>query len=386
MHQGVRFHLNPARIGLQRALPGRAAAFGVGALRLESLADPEPPPGWVAVEPVYSGICGSDVGVITGQASPYLAPLTGFPAVLGHEVAARRTDDGTPVAVDPSVACAARGLPPCRACARGDDAGCERRADPGLGAGMLLGFHARLPGGWATRMWVPSAQLYPLATSLPLRRAVLAEPLAIVRRGVSQVNLQNASRTLVIGAGTLGLLATWTLKNRGAGEVVVQARHAHQARVARKLGAAAVADDSPAFRAQLAGAVLQRPVFGAPPLHPWGPDLVVDTVGSARSVAEALTVARPGGQVLLIGAAHHPPADLSPLWTRNLTVVGTYGYRAQGVDHFAEAVQLLAGARELDALVTHAFPLERYREAVLSSHHHRGGAIKCVFRIGDPSD
>ncbi len=382
-YQGLRYHLNPARVAAQRLAPGSALALGLGAMRLEALPPPHLPSDgdWVALEPVWSGICGSDLGIITGRSSPYLAPLTQFPAVLGHEVVARRLDTRAAVVVDPSLGCRARGLPLCRACAAHADDGCERRADQGLGPGLLLGFHGQLPGGWATRLWAPAAQLIPVPDRLPLRRAVLAEPLAIVLAGLARLRWEKVESVLVLGAGTLGLLATWALAGFDEAEVVVQVRHRHQGSMARVLGAHRLVGGGVRERAVLAGHPLAPPMWGAPALHPWGSDVVVDTVGSPQTMAEALALCRPGGQVLVLGALARPPADVSPLWTRNLTVVGTYGYYAGGVNQLPVAVTRLADAPVLDALVTHAYPLDEYRTALRSLPHHRDGAIKVAFAV-----
>ncbi len=382
-YQGLRYHLNPARIAAQRLAPGSAMALGLGALRLEALPPPQLPPDgdWVALEPVWSGICGSDIGIVTGRSSPYLAPLTQFPAVLGHEVVARRLDTHEAVVVDPSLGCRARGLPLCRACAAHADDGCERRADVGLGPGLLLGFHGQLPGGWATRMWAPAAQLIPVPDRLPLRRAVLTEPLAIVLAGLARLRWQDVQTVLVLGAGTVGLLTTWALSSMNLVEVVVQVRHRHQGNMARALGAHRLVGGGVRERAVLAGQPLAPPMWGAPALHPWGSDVVVDTVGTPETMGEALALCRPGGQVLVLGALARPSADFSPLWTRNLTVVGTYGYHVGGVNHLPVAVARLADAPALDALVTHAYRLEQYRTAFRTLVHHRGGSIKLAFAI-----
>jgi len=56
-------------------------------LRLEEIPDPEPPtPEWVRVRPLLSGICGSDLGTLSSENSPYFSPITSPPFVLGHEL------------------------------------------------------------------------------------------------------------------------------------------------------------------------------------------------------------------------------------------------------------------------------------------------------------
>lgn len=387
MYQGLRYHLQLPRVAMQRARAGWGKRLAVGSLRWETLPDPDLKVAapWLALEPRMSGICGSDLGVLTGRASPYLAPLTSFPAVLGHEVVAEVQGSagpwprGTRVVVDPTLGCRARGLPLCSACAEGRDDGCERRADSNLGPGLLLGFHSELPGGWSTRMWAPQAQLYPLPDALPTRRAVLTEPLAIVAAGLAAMDFARVRRVLVLGAGTLGLLATWWLSETHSVETTVLARYPHQAALARQLGAARLLADDGAGRADLAGAPLGRPLFGAPPYHPGGVDLTVDTVGSASTFKTALELTRPDGQILVLGALQSPARDLTPVWARRLTIRGSYGYRHRGASVFPHVLSLLPHAPVLDALVTRTWPLDRYPDAIASVLDHRGGTVKAAF-------
>lgn len=69
-----------------------------------SLREVEPPTtpgaGWVRLRPRLSGICGSDVNLLSFAASMYLAPYVDLPATLGHEIVAT-TEDGERVVVDP---------------------------------------------------------------------------------------------------------------------------------------------------------------------------------------------------------------------------------------------------------------------------------------------
>src|SRR6516165_11780519 len=82
----------------ERSLPRFAAArvvssfgsgrgAGVGPLRLVEQGAPETPAdGWVHVDPVLSGICGSDLSTLDGRSSRYFVDIVSFPFVPGHEV------------------------------------------------------------------------------------------------------------------------------------------------------------------------------------------------------------------------------------------------------------------------------------------------------------
>src|SRR5436309_14720146 len=129
MIAALEYRRSPARYLTGRAASatpwgGRFAATlasNVAPLRLVSRAEPERPgDGWVRLRPLLSGICGSDLGMLTGRSSPYLTPVVSTPFVPGHEVVAEVLDGnlpkGTRVVVDPVLSCIPRGVSPCRRC------------------------------------------------------------------------------------------------------------------------------------------------------------------------------------------------------------------------------------------------------------------------------
>ncbi|MCH5377407.1 MAG: alcohol dehydrogenase catalytic domain-containing protein, partial [Planctomycetes bacterium] len=106
---------------------------------------PEPKPthsNWTVVRVLLSGICGSDLQMVSGQDSLYLTPEATYPFVPGHELVGRVEQsvsgerEGTPielaagdrVAVWPVLGCVVRGRSElCPACAEGWDGLCQRR-------------------------------------------------------------------------------------------------------------------------------------------------------------------------------------------------------------------------------------------------------------------
>src|SRR4028119_1719522 len=63
-------------------------------LRLEDVPEPGlPTPEWVRIKPLLSGICGSDLGTLSSDNSPYFSPITSPPFVMGHEIFGVVTDD-----------------------------------------------------------------------------------------------------------------------------------------------------------------------------------------------------------------------------------------------------------------------------------------------------
>ncbi|HET6884699.1 MAG TPA: alcohol dehydrogenase catalytic domain-containing protein, partial [Rubrobacteraceae bacterium] len=82
-------------------------------LKLEEIPDPTlPTPEWVRVKPLLSGICGSDLGTLSSENSPYFSPITSPPFVLGHEVVGVVAEDngafraGERIVLEPALGCA----------------------------------------------------------------------------------------------------------------------------------------------------------------------------------------------------------------------------------------------------------------------------------------
>lgn len=354
---------------LARAL-GKRTPLGLLALSLREIPAPEPPPGWERGKVLLSGICGSDLALLFGKSSPRLSPFFSFPAVLGHEIVAEV--GGARAAINPLLACRERGLPPCWACAQDEEALCQNVAEGGLAPGML-GYHRDLPGGWAETIVVHPAKVYPLSADVPTERGLLAEPLAVVLRGL-RIASQNESPVLVLGAGTLGLLTVAVLRVLRPGkDIHVVARHSLQAQMAKELGATAV-HASPWEVAKLVGAKSYRAILG-PPAWRGGFPFVIDAAGTETSLDQALWLAQEGGTILLLGAPGAVELDLSPLWFRGLRVFGSYTYSDQD---FRRAVELLREAKGLEKLVTHVFPLTDYRAALRTLLARRG--IKVALR------
>ncbi len=353
-----------------RAL-GKRAPLGLLPLKFREIPEPEQPAGWEKAEVILSGICGSDLALLFGKSSPRLAPFFSFPAVLGHEIVAEV--GGVRAAINPLLACRERGLPLCPACENGEDALCQNVAEGNLAPGML-GYHRDLPGGWAEHIVVHPARAYPLPQEMPTERGLLAEPLAVVLRGLRLANPPRNKKLLVLGAGTIGLLAVAALKLLGhAGEIHVVARHRIQAQMAQELGAPA-AHSSASEAAKSVGAKSYRAPLG-PPAWRGGFSLVIDAAGTGASLEQTLWTVAEGGTILLLGAPGMAKLDFSPLWFRGIQVVGTYTYSEAD---FRQAVEMLPLATGLEKLVTHTFPLGDYRAALSTVLSRRG--IKVAFR------
>ncbi len=402
-----------AAVRLASALGAGRGAAAIGPLRLvEADAPALPGPDWCRVDPLLSGICGSDLATLQGHSSRSLEPLVSFPFVPGHEVVGTVADededagrprdaDGavlaprTRVVLEPVLGCVARGIdPPCPACADGRTGNCERVAFGHLRPGLQTGFCADTGGGWsAAGLVAHPSQLHRVPDELTDRDAVTIEPVACAVHAVCRAGIRDGDTVAVLGAGTLGLAVTAALSYLSSvgrapepAAVLVGARYGHQQQLARELGA-----DEALPSGQLARAVRRRSgsmAIGSPagPLHlSGGADVVLDCVGSGASIAQSLAMVRPRGRVALVGMPGQLHVDLAPLWQREVSLVGAYAY---GTEHLGEPVRTFALATEVvvarrtGRLVTTTYPIERFEEAVAhAAEAGRRGAVKVAFDL-----
>jgi len=379
--KALRFERNVPRFAAARAagsvVPGRGAAWGP--LKLRDVDVPDlPRPEWQRVRPRLSGICGSDLATVDGRSSRWFEPIVSFPFVPGHEVVGER-DDGSRVVLEAVLGCAARGIdPPCPACAVGDVGRCQRIAFGDLEPGLQTGFCCDTGGGWSTLLVAHPSQLHDVPEDLSDEAAVMVEPAACAIRAAMAAG--EGGVQVVLGAGTLGLLTVAALRHLGTpGTLIATARYPHQARLARELGADVVVDPDEAHRAvrRATGAMVVGDTLTS------GAAAVVDCVGSAETIATGIDVVTPGGRVVLCGMPGTTSVDLTPLWQKEVALVGAYAYgRERGERRTFDLAFELVREADLGRLVSATYPLDRYKEALEhAAAAGPRGAVKIAFDL-----
>lgn len=272
------------------------------------------------VRVLRAGICSTDLEILAG----YL----GFRGVPGHEFVGRVEQGppalrGTRVVGEINFACGR-----CAACEGGRPRHCPSRSVLGiLGA----------DGAFAERLRIPAANLHLVPDSLDDETAVFVEPLAAAFRAAEQTPTLAGGRSLVIGAGKLGLLLAQVLRARGD-RVVVLARRPRAAALAATLGI----DSMPSLETAAAF------------------DLAIDATGSTEGLAIALRAVRPLGTVVMKStvAARHE-IDFAPLVIDEVTVIGSR------CGPFPPALTgLAAGSISVRPLVDATLPLAEAPEAL----------------------
>ncbi|MFN2613418.1 MAG: zinc-binding dehydrogenase [Actinomycetota bacterium] len=369
-----------------RALGDRAPGVissGIASLRLVNRDEPAPPAtGWARLKPLLSGICGSDLTAISGKTSFYFSALVSMPFVPGHEVVGELVEDcddlkaGTRVVLDPILGCAARGVgETCEPCAAGLHGLCERVTGGHVSPGLQTGYCADTGGGWSGSLVAHRSQLHAIPDVVTNETAIMIEPLACALHAVERAQVRDGSTVLIVGAGTVGLLTLLALREAAQpGRIIVVAKHAKQVDLAKRFGATDVVEPSDAMAAvrRATRAFRLHPERSSPYLL-GGVDVAFECVGSKDGLDLAVRATRPRGRVIVSGMPER--IDLSPVWFRELELVGAYS----GAGSFGTAVELASDAR-LGELVGATYPLSRWREAIdhaMSSG--RLGTIKVAF-------
>jgi threonine dehydrogenase-like Zn-dependent dehydrogenase len=365
-------------------------------LQLEEIAEPKLPTSeWVRVRPLLSGICGSDLGTLSSENSPYFSPITSPPFILGHEVVGVVTEDnmdfcaGERVVLEPALGCAVRGIePPCPYCAAGRYALCVNVAKGDISPGIQTGFCRDTGGGWSEGTFVAHpSQLHRVPEDVPDESAVAIEPLACAIHAALKTNPQEDETAIVIGAGSVGLFVVAALRQlTRAGRVICVAKHERQKKEALRLGANEVVHPKETYTTLPAklGTQAYKPELGKPVVM-GGADKVFECVGSAGTMEDAVRLARPAGEVALVGMpSARSCLDLTALWFKEINLTGAYAYgieeyEGERVKSFELALRI-APVIKLETLISPRFRLREYREAIAAARAAgRKGHVKVVF-------
>ncbi|MER9440335.1 zinc-binding alcohol dehydrogenase family protein [Mesorhizobium sp. M0340] len=329
-----------------------------GELVLEDRPAPgAPPAGWALVAVSHVGICGTDYHIFEGK-HPFLA----YPRIMGHEVSGTVIEVGEgvdlaigePVVVNPYLACGK-----CIACRQGKPNCCVRIE--------VLGVHR--DGAMCEQIPVPAQNLYP-ANGLSLADAAAVEFLAIGAHAVRRSLADPGARTLVIGAGPIGLGTALFARIAGLDVTLLDMSAERLGFAESELGFATL-DGS-----QGAAADLVRQAT-----HGDGFDMVFDATGNTQSVQSAFAHVAHGGALVLVSVVKDDIAFSDPEFhKREMMLIGSRNALRADFDHVAASIR--NGAVPLAKLVTHRTTLGKTPHDLARWAHEKSGLIKAVIQVG----
>ena len=306
----------------------KAAVLGApGKLEVRDVPMPEPGPGEVRLQVMLAGICGSDHTLYHGK---FGVPL---PVIPGHEAVGRIEKLGPGVSglavgqrvtIQPSVSCNT-----CALCLAGDHNLCPSKKRLGVDADGGFAEYARLP---ANRVW-------PVPDDLEDEVAVFTEPLAVAVHALKIAPPQKGNRTLIFGAGVMGLLVQ-QLAVLAEAEVTACDIAESRLAVARQLGAAQTIGTEDAIES----------FYGRF-------DLLYETSGASVALAQTIRLAAPKATIVVLGLpGKDQPIPIDMLVRKELQIKGSLIY----TDEFPKTLEILKSGRiQTKALTTEKVPLEQ---------------------------
>jgi L-iditol 2-dehydrogenase len=311
-----------------------------GVITYQDVPTPTPRPGHVLMRVKAVSICGSDI-------KRYVAGHREYPMILGHESAGiiERVGDGVSetligqhAALIPLVPCFE-----CEQCQRGYYSACHRYSFIG----------SRQAGAFAEFVELPERNVFVVPDDLSLEYVALIEPSTVARHILALGDFQAGQTAVVLGAGSIGLMIVQWLRILGAAQIIVTDVSDMNLTTARQLGAhvtlnAAAVDVVKEIRA----------------LTGDGVDLTMEASGVPAALEQTVPITRPRGRVVLGG--NQPQDQTLPLtfienmMRRELTLTGCFmSYSAPFPGHeWHDTIDALrAGTLDMEAMITHRFPL-----------------------------
>lgn len=296
---------------------------GPNILGLKEVGDVSPGPGEVKLRVRACGICGSDVHGYLGITGRRLPPM-----IMGHEFAGEVAElgqgvdqwkKGDRVAVYPVDFCGR-----CEMCRKGDVHLCLNKRAFGV---------LDVDGAFAEYICVPAKCCFRVADQIPYSIGTLMEPLAVSYRGVEHAGDLTGRTVLIVGAGTIGLLALACVKMKGAAKIILSDLSDYRLGIAREMGAdVAVNPGNSGWKAQILAETGGK-----------GVDVAIEAVGAAPTVQQAMAALRFGGRAIWIG--NNKPfvdVDMQEIVTRELSIQGSFLY---GYEEFKTVVGLVNQGR-----------------------------------------
>ncbi|KGX87359.1 2,3-butanediol dehydrogenase [Pontibacillus litoralis] len=344
-----------------------AVWYGKNDLRVENVEEPVIQPGKVKVKVAFAGICGSDLHAYHGadviqQGTPH--PVTGVmaPLTMGHEFSGVITEVGEGVdnvsvgdrvAIEPLIYCGE-----CEHCKNNNYNLCDNSG--------FIGLHDN--GGFAEYVTVEPHFVHKLPDNLSLEQGALIEPAAVAFHAVKQSNMKIGNKVAVFGVGPIGLLTIIAAQAAGASEIYAIDVSSERLQKAKEVGATRTinAMEEDAIKTILSQA-------------PGGVDVAYEVAGVEATLANALSVIRKQGEVMVVSIIPEPiKIDMMQLTLKEAYLTSVLGYR----HIYPEVISLVAaGKLDIEKVVTKKIKLENIVEDGMELLTHDKSQAKILIDI-----
>ncbi|HEX9771026.1 MAG TPA: L-threonine 3-dehydrogenase [Kiloniellales bacterium] len=309
---------------------------------MEEVPVPEVGPADVLIKIRKTAICGTDVHIYSWD--DWSRKTIPVPMTIGHEFVGDIVEVGAEVEdFKPGDRVSGEGHIVCGHC-RNCRAGREHLCRNTVGVGV------NRPGAFAEYLAIPAHNAYKLPPDLPDDIAAILDPFGNAAHTALSFDLVGED-VLITGAGPIGIMAGAIAKKIGARHIVITDINPYRLELARKLGLPHAVNATESDLASVMDELGMREGF----------DVGLEMSGSPRALNDMLKVMIHGGKVALLGI---PPADasldLTQVVFKGLTLKGIYG--REMFETWYKMIALIQEGLDLSPILTHHFPVDRYRE------------------------
>ncbi|MBN2013192.1 alcohol dehydrogenase catalytic domain-containing protein [candidate division KSB1 bacterium] len=309
------------------------------------------------------GVCGSDMHYYTtGRIGDQIVK---YPFTVGHECVATVHEVGSSVsnikpgdrvAVEPAVSCGE-----CDQCKHGRFHTCYHL--------QFLGCPGQLEGCLSEYIVMPEKNCFPIKATMSLERSVLVEPVSIACYALRLAGNLTGKTVGILGTGPIGLSVLLSAHGLDTGKIYATDKINSRLEFAKNLGASWTGNPD---EVDIAQAVHDQEQYLL--------DVVFECCGQQEALDQALDILKPGGMLLIVGIPEvdRISFDISKIRRKEITVRNV---RRQN-ECVEQAMQIVAEHPfPIEKMVTHAFTLEKTRDAFEIVAGYQDGVIKAMIQV-----
>lgn len=330
-----------------------------GDVEIRQVSMPAPKEGEALLKILYGGICGSDLGTYRGTFA-----YVSYPRTPGHEFSAEIVEigpnekglkPGMIVTCNPYFNCTE-----CYSCQRGLVNCCTTNQTMGV----------QREGAFSEYITMPVERIYD-GKGLPAKTLALIEPFCISYHGVSRADVKPGDKVLVIGAGTIGVLAAVAAKAKGAEVYIADVAEKKLEYAVKEFGLdGSILNDSPESFDEKIEKVTKGNGF----------DVAIEAVGLPSTFQNCIDAAAFGGRVVLIGVGKkNLDFNFTLIQKKELNI---FGSRNALKKDFLELIDLVkSGNVDLEKIVTNTYKMEDAATAFADFDKNAGSMLKVVLEF-----
>ena len=323
---------------------------------IKDIPRPARKPGEALLKLFYGGICGSDLGSYRGTFAYF-----SYPRTPGHEFSAEIVEiDGNDRGLKPGMVVVCNPYFNCGECYS-----CKHGLVNACMSNQTMGVQRE--GAFSEYITMPLDRIYDGKGLEPMVLAII-EPLCISYHGVKRAGVKGGDKVLIVGAGTIGILAAVAAKQKGA-EVYIADVSQVKLDYAREFGVDGVvlADGPEAYERAV------KEITGGN-----GFDVTIEAVGLPSTFQNCIDAAAFGGRMVLIGVGkENLDFNFTMIQKKELNV---FGSRNALKPDFLELIDLVkAGKIPLKKIITDVYKFDQAPRAFQEMSENAGRMLKVII-------